>query len=519
MFYFVLFLVTAAASQICDLRECISFSNSILQSGWNFSSNLENIRAVELTGSLQDGCNLSFTSVNKYYSAEIDLEMYSNSLGISGTYTALYDVIYTVIDDYPIKMYKSIEITLQYLSGQSDYFLQAFTNYTALDKFNYTGLVDHDKTTFVNLLKGFAYSMEAGNNATRMLKSEGCKESVAVHLCPCIKPVIKSIEQSGTNLTCTAVSLDDVILEWRNSTRNTSQPVRQTNAMTIRQTNTRLYKSTLEGVEHPATYTCAAVLNSDPSVSVTMDYTIAPVIGQESPEKKVMWLAFIAAAVVIIAILGVSVWWFKFHKRSVSKVNKRNAVVELNPSDVPDAEATPRWISETPIYASLSGMGRAPSAHEDEHVYNRLDQNTMTTSRDEWKTFRNSPVTGRTLHRTLNSSNPVVTGRTLHRTLNSSNPVVTGRTLHRTLNSSNPVVTRGTLHRTLNSSNPVVTRGTLHRTLNSSNHVVTGGTLHRDPYSNNPPPIKPPTLPSSKFTLKKQFNEEGIYHETLDLNL
>ena len=327
-----------------------------------------------------------------------------------------------------------------------------------MEKFNYTVLGEFNfKTVFDKLLKGVKL-FDAPVYPTRMLKSEGCKESLTVHLCPCIKPVIRSIEQSGTNLTCTAVSLDDLTLEWRNSTRNTSQPV--TNATTIRQTNTRLFKSTLEGVEHPATYTCTAVLNSNPNVSVTMDYTIAPVIGPESQEKnsKVRFLTFLAVAVAIITILGVSVWWFKFHKRNVSKVGTRNAVVELNASDVPDAEAAPRLRSETPIYASVSGMGRAPSAHEDENVYNRLDKNMMTGGRDGFRTFRNSPVTGGTLHPTLNSSNPAVTGRTLHRNL----------------------------------------------------------------YSNNPPPINPPalpTLPTMKFTLSKQVAEGSIYHETLNLNV
>ena len=459
MLYFFLFLVTTAASQICDLNECIKVSNSDLQSGWNFSADLANIRAVELTGSLQDGCNLSFTSAEEDSSAEIGVEMYLNSLNINSIFNSKYKT-YTVIGDYPIKMDKSIELTLQYLNGESDYFLQAFTNYTVLEKFHYTGLGDENyKESFVKLLKGFKLFIDAPVDPTRMLKSKGCKESLTVHLCPCIKPVIRSIEQSGTNLTCTAVSLDDLTLEWRNSTRNTSQPV--TNATTIRQMNTRLFKSTLEGVEHPATYTCTAVLNSNPNVSVTMDYTIAPVIGPESQEKKlskVRFLTFLAVAVAIITILGVSVWWFKFHKRNVSKVGTRNAVVELNASDVPDAEAAPRLRSETPIYASVSGMGRAPSALEDENVYNRLDKNMMTGGRDGFRTFRNSPVTGGTLHPTLNSSNPAVTGRTLHRNL----------------------------------------------------------------YSNNPPPINPPalpTLPTMKFTLSKQVAEGSIYHETLNLNV
>ena len=125
MLYFFLFLVTTAASQICDLNECIKVSNSDLQSGWNLSADLANIRAVEWTGSLQDGCNLSFTSaeVTFSFSAEIKVKMYSNSLNISSTFNSIH-TIHTVIDDYPIKMDKSIELTLQYLNGESDYFFR-----------------------------------------------------------------------------------------------------------------------------------------------------------------------------------------------------------------------------------------------------------------------------------------------------------------------------------------------------------------------------------------------------------
>ena len=320
--FFVIFIFATVAGKICNLRPCRNITNSVLQNGWNISNDnnkfdLSTIRTVELTGSLQEKCLISFKSNNNYGDVYtyINVTMSSDSLIMQSTYYLLRSlktiVPYIVIDEHNFTMDRNIDFTMEYLN-QPDDFLKVYSVNSVLEHLTYGELEDvnekENKDKFRKLLNSGIFSSK-DYVETRLIHSEGCNSDLTIHLCPCKNPVIESINISGTDLTCTAVSLDNITIEWEKNTYIQSD----TQPLTQKQGDTLLYSSTLSNITHPETYTCIAILKGDPALRVTQDF----IIPDEDQSRESDWIKValpIIIVVVICAVSGVAVWWFKFRR-------------------------------------------------------------------------------------------------------------------------------------------------------------------------------------------------------------
>ena len=513
---FVILLFTTVAGKICDLRSCRSLTNSDLQNGWDLSGetndfDLSTIRFVEFTGSLREECSISFKSNNSDGDrlANINVTMGSSSVNISSSYLeerVNKNKTYIVIEEHNFNMDKDIDFTLEYLDQSDDYFLKVYSDYNAKHNFSYGDLHDLQLNTFGRLLDDSIKEYVD----TRLIRSEGCNNDLSIYLCPCKNPVKESIQLSGTDLTCTVVSLNNVTIEWRNNIyiQSDTQPLTHnqsdtqslthkqgdTQPPTNKQGDTLLYSSTLSNVSLPGTYTCIATVNGNSDLNVTQDYIIpveqeaVDIITRESGWEKVAIPIIIV--VVICVVGGVAVWWYKFRRqgrRGGGGGKKGVGSGRTHPHRGDDTvHPTSQQQPPPPVYTQVSLRGRpgpVPSACDD--IYDRLDPNTMTTSRDGWRTLRNHPD--------LEIGDPqgMLTGD--HFTLPSN---------HHTLSSNNTAFAGN--HHTMTSNHPTL-----------MDHPQRTNIL----LNSNPPIIKPPAPPSIRFALAPADGEVGIYHETIDLNL